>query len=91
MVDVVIQGVCVLYRMNNDKGDASLRLLAFRRHFANVIFLQYSEESRLSLRQLGIPNISSDVYYDDTKDYQVQSERWRIKNPFKYLKGNALA
>ena len=31
----------VFYRINKDKGDESLFLLAFRRHVVNVIFLTY--------------------------------------------------
>ena len=61
MVDVVIQGTWVLYRINNDKGDKSLPLLAFRRHFLNVIFPKHSKEGRLSASHLGIRNILSDV------------------------------
>ena len=44
MVDVVIQDAWVLYRINNDKGDESLPVLAFRRHYVNVIFLKYSKK-----------------------------------------------
>ena len=61
MVDVVIQGAWVLYRIDNDKGNESLPLLAFRRHFVNVIFLKHSKEGRLSASHLGIRNIPSDV------------------------------
>ena len=80
MVDVVIQGAWVLYRINKDKGYESVPFLAFRRHVVNVIFLKYSKEGRLSSSHLGI-NIPSDVCYDDTKHYQVQSEQTRIQNP----------
>ena len=38
MVDVVIQGAWVLHRINSDKSDVSLPLLAFRRDFVNVTF-----------------------------------------------------
>ena len=88
MVDVAIQGAWVLYRMYKGKGDESLPHLAFRRHVVNVIFLKYSKESRLSSSHLGIRNIPSDIYYDDTKHYQVQSEHRRIQNPFKHLTGS---
>ena len=54
MVDVVIQSAWVLHRINNDKSDESLSLLAFRRHFVNAIFLKYSKEGRLSANHLGI-------------------------------------
>ena len=96
MVDVVIQGAWVLYRIYKGKGawvlyriykgkgDESLPLLAFRRHVINLIFLKYSKEGRLSSSHLGIRNIPSDVCYDDTKHYQVQSEHRCIQNPFKY-------
>ena len=73
MVDVVIQGAWVLYRIYKGKSDESLPLLAFLRHFVNVIFLKHSKEGRLSSRHLGIRNIPSDVCYDDTK-HQVYSE-----------------
>ena len=67
MVDVVIQGASVLYRIKKDKGDASLPLLAFWKHVINEIFLKYSKEGRLSSSHLGIKNIPSDDCYDDTK------------------------
>ena len=76
-VDIVIQGVWILYYINKDKGDQSLPLLAFRKH-VNVIFVKYSEEGKYSQSHLGIQNISSDVCYDNTKHYQVQSEHRRI-------------
>ena len=46
-VDVVIQGVWILYYINKEKGDQSLPLLAFRKH-VNVIFVTYSEEGKYS-------------------------------------------
>ena len=88
MVDVVIQGAWVLYRINRDKGDESLPLLAFRRHVVDVIFLKYSKEGSLSSSHLGIRNIPSDVCYN-TKHYLVQSEDRRIQNLFKHLRGSA--
>ena len=92
IIDVAIQGTWVLHRINKDeKGDESLPPLTFRRHVVNVIFLKYSKEGRLSLSHLGIRNIASDVYYDNTKHYQVQSEQRSIQNPFKYLRGNVFA
>ena len=78
MVEVVIQGAWVLYRINKGKGNESLPLLAFRKHVANVIFLKYSKEDRLSSSHLGIRNIPSDVCYDDRKHFKVQSEHRRI-------------
>ena len=88
MVDVVIQDAWVLYRISNDKGDESLPVLAFRRHYVNVIFLKYSKEGRLSTSHLGIRNFPSHVYYDDTNNYQVQSEQIRIQKPLKHLRGS---
>ena len=73
MVDVALQAVWVLYRINKDEGDEDLPLLAFRRDAVNAVFLKYSKEGRLSSSQTGIRNIPSDGYYDDTKHYQVQS------------------
>ena len=73
MVDVVFQGAWVLHRIKKAKGDESLPLLAFRRHVVNAIFVKYSKECRLSSSHLGTRNIPSDVCYDDTKHYQVQS------------------
>ena len=86
MVDVVLQGAWVLYRINKDEGDKSLSVLAFQRHFVYSIFLKYSKEDRLSSSHVGIPNIPSDICYDDTKHYQVQSEQRRTWNPSKYLR-----
>ena len=89
MIDAVIQGAWVLHRIDKDKeGDEPLPPLAFRRHVVNVIFLKYSKKGRLSLSHLGNRNITSDIYYDDTKHYQVQSEQRSIQNPFKYLRGS---
>ena len=67
MVDVVLQGAWVLYRINKDEGDESLLLVAFQRHAVNAIFPKYSKEGRLSSSHVGIRNIPSDVYCDDTK------------------------
>ena len=91
MVDVVIQGAWLLHHINKDEGDEYLPLLAFRRHAVNVIFLKYSKESRLPSSHLGIRNIPSDVCYDDTKHYQVQSAHRRIQNPLKHLRGSVFA
>ena len=88
MVDIVLQGTWVLYRINKDEGDESLPLLAFRGHAVNAIFLKYSREGRLSSSHLGIRNIPSDVCCDDTKHYKVQSEHRRIQSPFKHLRGS---
>ena len=74
MVDDIFQGAWVLYRINKDEGDESLPLLAFRRHVVNAIFLKNPKEGKLSSNLLGIQNIPSDVCYDDTNYYQVQSD-----------------
>ena len=73
MVVVVLQGVWVLHRINKDEGSESLSLLAFRRDVFSAIFLKYSKKGRLSSSHVGIRNIPSDVCYDDTKHYQMQS------------------
>ena len=92
MVDVVLHGAWVLFRINKDEGDECLPLLAFRRYVVNVIFLKYfSEGGRLCSSHLGIRNIPSDICYDDTKHYQVQSEHRRIQNALKHLRGSILA
>ena len=44
MVEVVPQGACVPYRINEDEGDESLFFLDFRIHIVNAIFLKYSKE-----------------------------------------------
>ena len=67
MVDVVLQGAWILYRINRDEGDDFLPLLGFRRL---ATFLKYSKKGRLSSTHVGIRNIpSEDVFYDDTKHY----------------------
>ena len=76
MVDVLIQGAWVLYRNNKDKGDASLHLLAFRRHVVNMIFLKYSKEGRLSSSHLGFRNIPSDICYAATKHYAIWTQAY---------------
>ena len=75
MVDVAIQGAWVLHRINKDKGDESLPLLAFRRHVINVIFLKYSKKGRFFSSHLGIRNIPSDVCYYDTKHSKAAVQR----------------
>ena len=66
MVNVVFQGVWVLYRINKDEGVESLSLLVFRRDGANAIFLKNSKLGRLSSSHVGISDIQSDVCYDET-------------------------
>ena len=70
-LDIVLQYVCVLHRINKDEGDQSMPLLAFEREV--VIFPKYSKEGTLSSIEVGIRNIPSDVCCDDTKRYQMQS------------------
>ena len=41
MVDVVLKGVRVLYRINKDECDESMPLLPFGRDVVNVIILKY--------------------------------------------------
>ena len=92
MVDVVLQGAWVLYRIAKDEGKESLPLLIIRRHVVvNAIFLKYSKEGRLSSSNLGIRDIPSYVYYDDIKYYQVQSKYKGIQNTFTHLRGNVFA
>ena len=91
MVDVVLQGACVLHGINEDEGNESLPLLAFRVHVINAIFLKYSKESRFSSSHVGIRNILSDVCYGDTEHYQVQSEHRCTQNPYKHLRWHVFA
>ena len=63
MVDVVLHGVWVLYRVNKDEGNESLPFLVFRRHIVNDVFLKYSKDGRLSSSLVGIRNIPSDICY----------------------------
>ena len=86
MVDVVFQGAWILHRVKKDEGNESLLFLVFRRHIVNTIFLKYLKKGRLSSSHVGIQNIPSDICYDDTKHYQVQSEHRRTQNPFKQLR-----
>ena len=77
VVPVFLNDICCSSEymgISKDEGDVSLPLLAFRRDVVNAIFLKYSKEGRLSTSQVGIQNIPSDVFYDDKKHYQVQSE-----------------
>ena len=59
---MLLLGCLGAYRINKNKGDDSLSLLAFWRHVGNVIFLKLSKEGRLSSSNLGIWNIPSDVW-----------------------------
>ena len=66
-------------------------LLVFRSDVANAIFLEYSKESKLSPRHIGIRYISSDVCYDNAKHFSMKFERRHIQNLFKYLRWSVLA
>ena len=80
-----------MYRINKDEADESLPPLAFQRHAINAIFLKYSKGGRLFSSHVGIRNIPSDVCYDDTKHYQVQSEHRRTQGPFKHIRWSDFA
>ena len=41
LVDVVLYGAWVLYRIKKDQRDESLPVLVFHRHVVNAIFLKY--------------------------------------------------
>ena len=62
--------------------------LCLLKHVVNAIFLKHSKEGRLSSGHLAIRNVLSDVCYDVTKHYQVQSEHRRTHNPFQHLRGS---
>ena len=70
MVDVLLQGAWVLYRINKYEGDEFLLLLVFRRHIVNAVFQKYSKEGRLSSNHVGIQNNPWDNCYDDKKHYR---------------------
>ena len=72
LVDVVLQGVWVLYRINQDEDDECLPLLAFWRNVVNAVFLKYSKEGRLSSSLVGIQNILSDICCDETKHWKTR-------------------
>ena len=75
MIDVALQNAWVLHRINKDQEDVSLSLLAFRRDVVNSIFLKYSNEKRASSSRVRIRSVPSVIRYDDTKHYQVPSEK----------------
>ena len=72
MVDVLLQGAWVLYRINKYEGDEFLLRLVFGRHIVNAVFQKYSKGGRLSSNHGGVRNNPSDICYDDKKHYQVQ-------------------
>ena len=63
--------VPVFFRMRG----CCIVLRYFRRDVGDKIFLKYPEEDRSSSSHAGIRNIPADVCYDDTKPYQVPSEK----------------
>ena len=96
VVPVCLNGRCSpgcegIDRIKKDEGDESLPFLVFWRHIVNAIFLIYSKEGRLSSTHVGIRNIPSDVCYNVTKHYQVQSEHRRTQNSFKHLRWSVFA
>ena len=91
MVDVVLQGVCVLHRFNKNEGDESLPLLVFQRHVVNAVFLKYLKGGRLSSSHAGIRNIPSDICYDDANHYLVESEHRHTQNTLKHLRLSVFA
>ena len=58
-----------------------LTLLALQRAVVKTIFLKYSKKGRLFSSHVEIRNIPSDVCYNDTKHYQVQSEHRHVRTP----------
>ena len=54
-------------------------------------FSKTCSHGRLPSSHVGIRNIPSNVSYDDTKHYQVQSEHRRTQNPFKHLRWTVFA
>ena len=89
MLDAVLQSARVLCHINKDEGDESLPFLVFWRHCQcnlSEIF-----KGRLSSSHVGIRNIPSDVCYDVTKHYQVQSEHRCTQNPLKHLRWTIFA
>ena len=72
MLLLKVGGNCIV--LKKIKTMALCLFLAFRRHLVSAIFLKYSNEGSLSSSHVGIRNIPSDVWYNDAKHYQVQSE-----------------
>ena len=86
VVPVCLNGKCCFSGYVGIVLTKSPPIAPYRRHVVNAIFLKYSKGGRLSSSHLGIQNIPSDVCYEDTKHYQVQSEHRRIQNSFKHLR-----
>ena len=72
MLLLKVGGNCIV--LTKIKTMALCLFLAFRRYLVSAIFLKYSKEGSLSSSHVGIRNIPSDVWYNDAKHYQVQSE-----------------
>ena len=81
---MLLRGCCIV--LNKIKAISLCLLWLFKRDVVDAVFLEYSKEGKLSSSHVGIRNISSDVCYDDTKHYQMQSEHRRIQKPFKHLR-----
>ena len=79
MVDVVLQGVWVLYHINNE-GKECLPLLAFRIDVVNATFLntQRKADYPRAMQELQNIEIASDICYNNTKHYQVRSETKQV-------------
>ena len=95
VVPFCLNGRCcsssALYRINKDEGNESLPFLFFWKHIFNTIILKYSKEGRLSSCLAGIRNIPSDLCYNVTKHFPVQSEHSCTQNPFKHRKWSVFA
>ena len=91
MVDVPLEGACVLYCINKDKGDESLPVLTFRRDVVNAVFSEYSKEGKLSPSHIGIRNAPSDVCFDDTKHCWMKSELRCIQKLLSHLRWSVFA
>ena len=83
MVDVVLQGVRALYRINKDENDESLPLLGFRRDVFSVL---YSKEADCP-RAMQEFKISYQMFVMMTQNNtRSKSEHRRIQNLLKHLK-----
>ena len=86
MVDVVLQGVRALYRINKDENVESLSLLGFRRDVFSVFFLIYSKEADCP-RAMQEFKISYQMFVMMTQNNtRSKSEHKRIQNFLKHLK-----
>ena len=76
MVDVVLQCVWVLYRVNKDEDDESLPLLVFWRNIVDVFFLKYSKEGRLTSSHVRTRSIPSEICHDDTLSCAISTQAY---------------